>query len=582
MTATTVGRGLDPREAELVAAVSRERMAADLDRLAAGDIRLSGTDAERDAASELRRRLAADGIACELHEFDAFVSHADDADRFGPATVRILGDAGEPIAAKVYAFTASTTDGPVEARVVPLGIGAPDEYAGADVRGRIVLTDLSFALPHSEPARIAQDHGAAGLIVVNWSDRDGPRTHTSTAKWIWGNPTADDLDDLPCIPVVAVSRPDGVRLRERARSGDLRVALDARASRAWTRAVQPVATIAGASDSFILLHCHLDAFGAGVTDNGTGVAGLMELARVLHRFRDRLGLSVRIAWWACHEMPYDGSTAYLDQHWDAFRDRCVATFNADSWALSGSRDRLVALAMAELQELVHGALEDLHGRVHERRDFDFKEGEQSFWSPGISSAFLMSATPDFPDGPITGTWFHTEHDTREHVDEEALHQLVSAYALMTWRLCTAERLPLRVSATAAKLAASIERLAPVAPADLGLADLVAAASDLEREATAIEARPGASRSVDRALVRVCRALDPVLYTIAGPYGQDPVAASFLRERPPGLARALRGMAAAGPEERPAWMTSARRERNRIADAILLARDVLAHVREAGE
>lgn len=581
MTSTSIATPLGASEAEVVDAVSGARMAADLDWLAAGGLRLGGTRAERDAAAEVHRRLTAEGIACELHEFDAFVSHADDAGAFGPATVRIRGGDGEALAAKVYAFSATTADRSVEAEVVPLAIGASDEYRGADVRGRIVLTDLSFALPHSEPARIAQEHGAAGLIVVNWSDRDGPRTHTSTAKWIWGNPTAADLDDLPRIPVVAVSRPDGTRLRERAGLGAVRVAIEANASREWVRAVQPVATIAGASERFVLLHCHLDAFGAGVTDNATGMAGLMELARVLHRFRDRLGLSVRLAWWACHEMPYDGSTAYLDEHWDAFRDGCVATLNADSWALSGSRDRLVPLAMAELQDTVHGVLEDLHGRAHERRDFDFKEGEQSFWSPGISSAFLMSATPDFPDGPITGTWFHTEHDTREHVDEVALHQLVSAYALLTWRLSTAPRVPLRVSATAVRLAALVERLAPLAPAELRLDDVVAAASVLGREAEAVESGGMPAAAGDRAVLAACRALNPVLYTITGPYGQDPVAASFLRERPPGLARALRGLAEAGADERPAWLTTARRERNRIADAIAGARRALEHLGGAG-
>lgn len=581
MTSATVQARLDRGEAELLNAISADRMAADLDWLAAGGLRLGGTQAERDAAAAVRERLATDGIAVELHEFDAFVSWAGDPGSFGPATVEILEEGAEPIAAKVYAFSATTSDGPLEAEIVPLAIGAPDEYRGVDVRGRIVLTDLSFGLPHSEPARIAQEYGAAGLIVANWSDRDGPRTHTSTAKWIWGNPTAADLDDLPRIPVVAVSRPDGLRLRERARSGVLRAAVEARASRGWVRAVQPVATIAGACDRFVLLHCHLDAFGAGVTDNATGVAGLMELARVLHRFRDRLGLSVRIAFWACHEMPYDGSTAYLDQHWDAFRDDCVATLNADSWALSGSRDRMVALAMAELEDVVHRVLEDLHGRPHERRDFDFKEGEQSFWSPGISSAFLMSATPDFPDGPITGTWFHTEHDTREHVDDAALEQLVSAYALLTWRLGTTAPLPVRASAGAGRLAALLERLAPVAPAELRLADLVADASDLRREAEAIETGGAPAASVDKAVLHVCRALNPVLYTIAGPYGQDPVAASFLRERPPGLACALRGMADADAGDRPAWMTGARRERNRIADAIATARRALERVDDPG-
>jgi hypothetical protein len=570
-------RGLDAAETELVGAVSRARMGKDLDWLAAHGLRLGGTRSERDAAVELRRRLDAEGIASELHEFDAFVSYAAEPETFGPATVRVAGGADGPIAGKVYAFSASTGATPVEAELVALGIGAPEEYRGVDVRGRIVLTDLSFGLPHSEPARIAQARGAAGLIVVNWSDRDGARTHTSTAKWIWGNPTADDLADLPRIPVVAVSAPDGSALRALAEAGPVRVSLEAQASRQWVRAVQPVATIPGRSERFVLLHCHLDAFGAGVTDNGTGVAGLLEIARVLQRFRGPLGLSVRIAWWACHEMPYDGSTAYLDEHWEELRDRCVATFNADSWALTGSRDRLVPLAMAELQDLVHGALDDLYGGGRERRDFDFKEGEQSFWSPGVSSAFLMSATPDFPDGPLTGTWFHTEFDTREHVDEDALEQLVRAYALIAYRCSAASVLPLRISAIAERLAELLQRLAPIAPADLGIDRLIASAAALREEAAVVEAG-GAGVDAERgneARLEVCRALNPVLYTISGPYGQDPVAASFLRERPAGLARALRGLAGAEPDTKPAWSTGARRERNRLADAIERARRALS-------
>jgi hypothetical protein len=45
-------------------------------------------------------------------------------------------------------------------------------------------------------------------------------------------------------------------------------------------------------------------------------------------------------------------------------------------------------------------------------DFALKEAEQTFWSAGVSSACVFSATPDFPDGPITGTWFHTEFAIR--------------------------------------------------------------------------------------------------------------------------------------------------------------------------
>src|SRR5262249_34231566 len=65
-------------------------------------------------------------------------------------------------------------------------------------------------------------------------------------------------------------------------------------------------------------------------------------------------------------------------------------------------------------------------------------------------------------------------------------------------------------------------------------------------------------------------------TIAGPYGQDPVAAAHVARRLPGLRLALEGLRTAGDDRRTAgaWMTLARRERNRVSDALLGASDAL--------
>jgi hypothetical protein len=65
-------------------------------------------------------------------------------------------------------------------------------------------------------------------------------------------------------------------------------------------------------------------------------------------------------------------------------------------------------------------------------------------------------------------------------------------------------------------------------------------------------------------------LNPALYTIAGPYGQDAVAATYVARRLPGLRVALEGLAAAGgdPEAAGAWLTLAMRERNRVWDALV--------------
>jgi hypothetical protein len=428
----------------------------------------------------------------------------------------------------------------------------------------VVLTQLSFDAPHSEPARIAQQAGAAALIVANWSGRDGERIHTGTARSIWGNPTPDDLDRLPAIPVVAVSHLTGERLRACAgRSVDVEVAASCR--RAWADAVQPLAVLPGRDHRFVLLHGHLDAFGAGMTDNATGVAGLLEVARVLATVRDELELGVRFAWWACHEMPYDGSTVYVDRHWDQLRCSAVAVLNADAWALPNSRDNLHAFAFPELAPAVRAAIRDAAGLDVEPGDYGTKDADQSFWGLGTPSGLVISPTSDFPDGPFLGTGFPSEHDGPDAVDHAALLQLTRSYALLALRLATAPTAPLDAGAAARRLSARLGDLAGAAPAALGLAKLATLADAL---AVALDGARGAVGPWD--LVPAVAALNSVVYTIGGPYGQDPMAATELRQRLPGLALALSRVDDADADRHNAWSTQLVRERNRVADALATA------------
>ncbi len=585
MTTHGVQKRLPAVERALLERVSRSALRCHLEWLQEFGLRLGGTAREREAVAYVIEQLRVAGIECEEHEFDAFVSHTPDASTFGPAKVVVLGDPVDEFEAKAYAFAAPTGDSGVSGDVVDVGIGAADAYRVGDVRGRIVLSRLSFDCPHSEPARVAQEHGAAGLIVSNWSQRDGPRIHTSTAKWAWGNPTARELaSGVASIPVVSISASDGERLRDRLRRGTVRAAVFADASRQWVRTSQPIAHIRGRTEEFVLLHCHLDTFGHGVTDNGTGVAGLLELARILQQEQDRLRRSIRIAWLSCHEMPSDGSPAYPTAHWDDFRDRCVATANADSWALSGSAGRLVGLSFAEVEDAVSTAIADVVGTPFRIGDFGPKEAEQSFWSIGIPSLFVFSASPDFPDGPITGTWFHTEFDTIEHVDEDALEQLVRTYGLLAVRLATSEPLPFSYVPVARRLSHWLGELRALAPRELRLDDLADAVERLTGAAEEAEHILGrlSVAEADRALMQIARRLNPVIYSTGGPYEQDPVAAAYVSRRIPGLRLSLERLKVAEGDELlwPACLTQAVRDRNRLADAIAGATEILAEVAQS--
>lgn len=572
---TALGAG----EAQLVEDVSAERIEAELQWFAANGNRLGGSPGERAAAQHVASALAADGIETGLLEFPSYVSYGDDPMSCGPAFVEADGGAIR-CDGRIYAFAASTGEAGVEAELVWAGSGAPGEYVarGLDPRGKLVLTELSFDAPHGEPARVAEELGALGVVVMNWSDEHPDYIHTGTARAVWGNPTPDELDDLPGIPMVAISRREGLALRERVERGDgFRVRVHARTHNQWVTSTMPVAHIPGRSERFLLVYCHLDSWGPGMTDNASGAIGLMELARVLHAHRDRLGYSIRLAWCACHEMPYNGSTWYLDSHWDELRDGCVGVMNADSWAIGESEGKLALWTFPELEAVMRGAVGDVVSEPFETTDFDAKEAEQSFWALGVPSTMVFSMNPRYDEREgmeYLGPWFHTEYDTVEHVGRAALRELVQIYALGAMRLSNAPHAPLAVGALAGRARDRVAELAREAPASLRLDAAVAAAERFASAAQAAEARlPELERArIDDVLLRVAHVVNPVIYTVAGSYKQDPCSATYLRNRVPGLAQALERLADAartGDEGLGHAATmQALRERNRLADALI--------------
>jgi subtilisin family serine protease len=95
-----------------------------------------------------------------------------------------------------------------------LGTGAPEDYAGQDVRGRAVLVTRSDQLTGQQRAQAAAAAGAEMLIVVN----DSP---AKLIEWV-GN---DDLSLSP-ITVVSVTSTTGAPLIDQARRGQLRLGLE--------------------------------------------------------------------------------------------------------------------------------------------------------------------------------------------------------------------------------------------------------------------------------------------------------------------------------------------------------------------
>jgi carboxypeptidase Q len=85
-----------------------------------------------------------------------------------------------------------------------------------------------------------------------------------------------------------------------------------------TKSFNVVAEIPGTGrkDEYVLLGGHLDSWqgATGATDNATGVAVMMEAARILKALKLETSRSIRLGFWSAEEQGLHGSRAYVKQH----------------------------------------------------------------------------------------------------------------------------------------------------------------------------------------------------------------------------------------------------------------------------
>lgn len=147
--------------------------------------RLSGSENGRRMAEYSRDRLAAEGIEARVHKFPGLVSFP------GPARLRVTS----PVTLEIEANTLGHSEpaASLAGELVYVGDGAYADYEGKDVRGKIILTELSYAPARHEKQRIAAELGAAAAIMVNWGRPDDTRDSVRVSQAGLGQPHAGEL-----------------------------------------------------------------------------------------------------------------------------------------------------------------------------------------------------------------------------------------------------------------------------------------------------------------------------------------------------------------------------------------------------
>jgi hypothetical protein len=523
-------------------------------------VRESGTEDERRAVRAITSRLETWGVPHTVHEPVCLIS----LPRRAALTV-----GGRDYAAKTPSMARSTGPEGQTARLVyerrafaedvdEIFAAAPGE---ADVAGKFVVTE-GFPMPGTVVQ--FEERGAAGVVCIS----PGERVHEGICTPVWGSPDLATYSRKPAIPVVSVSRSDGLAIVEQAEARGVPATIVAEHEEGWVPIPVVVAEIEGAvePERFVLLHGHLDSWHVGVGDNATGDATLLEVARVLHEHRDRLPRSVRVAWWSGHSHGrYAGSTWYADEHALDLERNCICHVNCDS---PGCRDADVfedVCWSAELAEFARGAIRDFTGLPADGRP-PLRAGDISFQNLGIPTFFMLSSTMPaelrserdlYAVGGCGGNveW-HTEADTLEIADPERLLRDMRLYAGAVFRAAALPLHPLDLRLTVAQIdeaARQYGEAVDVQPVRVALEWRYEAASGVE---TIEEAR-----QLNEALLQASRELNRVLYVRDGPYRQDPALDAPLL---PDFAAAAR---AAGTVPNGVVQTELRRARNRLEGAL---------------
>ncbi|MET9426354.1 M28 family metallopeptidase [Streptomyces sp. NPDC003036] len=271
----------------------------------AGGHRAAGSLGHDASAAYVYQQLKKAGYQVEYQKFD-FVYTETQAEKLA-----VVSPSPRAIDIKAMTYTASTPVGGLKAAVAAVPAPATDttpgceatDYATGTFTGKIALIKrggCTFADKQSQAAAA----GAVGAIIYN--NTEGAMSGTL------GDPAVGK------IPTGGITKADGEKLAADAAAGPVEVNFEIRQLRETRSTNNVIAeTQRGNAANTVMLGAHLDSVtaGPGINDNGSGSAGLLDVALKFAKSKekDRTTNKVRFAWWSAEENGLLGSEHYVEQ-----------------------------------------------------------------------------------------------------------------------------------------------------------------------------------------------------------------------------------------------------------------------------
>ncbi|WNF28094.1 M28 family metallopeptidase [Streptomyces sp. C11-1] len=291
---------------------------------------------------------------------------------------------------KAMTYTPSTEVGGVTAALVavPLdettGCEASD-YAAADFTGAIALIQRG-GCTFADKQAAAADAGAVGAVIYN--NTEGVLSGTL------GEAAAGR------IPTGGLTQEEGEKLAADLAGGEVTVSFEIRELQEERGTRNVIAeTRGGSADRTVMLGAHLDSVteGPGINDNGSGSAGLLDVALKLAKSKSKPANKVRFAWWSAEENGLIGSEKYVEALSEKQRKQIklylnfdmIASPNGAQFVFDGDDSDGVGAGpgpegSAQLERDINEFL-DGKGKPHEGTDFTGRSDYGPFIEVGIPS-----------------------------------------------------------------------------------------------------------------------------------------------------------------------------------------------------
>ena len=232
--------------------------------------RIAGSDAENAYADYLVAEMNTIGLEDVAKE--PFDVHAYN---YGGASVQVISPVlGDEWLACGYSGLPGTPPEGITAEIAYVGLGTKYDYEGKDVEGKLVLVDVSeedmywLQYPHYE----AELHGAIGMVVT-WVEYG----------LLEGSVVTHDSECRRTIPAVCISHENADYLKSLVASEDsveVKIWCDAEVDLDGT-SYNVYGYIPGSTypDELIVIGDHYDKYWYGASDDGSGVARLLGVAK---------------------------------------------------------------------------------------------------------------------------------------------------------------------------------------------------------------------------------------------------------------------------------------------------------------